>query len=63
MLFYAEAFGLGTAGESTRERLRVLNLGGTAIGTGLAAPRQFIFQVTDQLRISPAWVWRERKSH
>ena len=32
------------------ERLRVVNLGGTAIGTGLAAPRQFIFQVVDQLR-------------
>ncbi len=32
------------------ERLRVVNLGGTAIGTGLAAPRQFVFQVTDTLR-------------
>jgi aspartate ammonia-lyase len=32
------------------ERLRVINLGGTAIGTGLAAPRQFIFRVTDALR-------------
>lgn len=32
------------------ERLRVINLGGTAIGTGLGAPRQFIFKVTDQLR-------------
>jgi len=32
------------------ERLRVVNLGGTAIGTGLAAPRQFIFQATEQLR-------------
>ena len=32
------------------ERLRVVNLGGTAIGTGLAAPRQFIFQVVDRLR-------------
>jgi aspartate ammonia-lyase len=32
------------------ERLRVVNLGGTAIGTGLAAPRQYIFQVVDQLR-------------
>ncbi len=26
------------------ERLRVVNLGGTAIGTGLAAPREFIFR-------------------
>lgn len=32
------------------ERLRVINLGGTAIGTGLAAPRQYIFLVTEQLR-------------
>ncbi len=32
------------------ERLRVVNLGGTAIGTGLGAPRDFIFQVVDELR-------------
>ena len=32
------------------ERLRVVNLGGTAIGTGLAAPRQYIFRVVDILR-------------
>ncbi len=32
------------------ERLRVVNLGGTAIGTGLGAPRQFIFRVVDVLR-------------
>ncbi len=32
------------------ERLRVVNLGGTAIGTGLGAPRKFIFKVTDCLR-------------
>ncbi len=32
------------------ERLRVINLGGTAIGTGLSAPRDFIFGVTDVLR-------------
>ena len=32
------------------ERLRVVNLGGTAIGTGLAAPRQYIFRVVEQLR-------------
>lgn len=32
------------------ERLRVVNLGGTAIGTGLGAPRQYIFRVVDQLR-------------
>lgn len=32
------------------ERLRVVNFGGTAIGTGLGAPRQFIFLATDKLR-------------
>jgi aspartate ammonia-lyase len=32
------------------ERLRVVNLGGTAIGTGLTAPREFIFRVVEQLR-------------
>jgi len=32
------------------ERLRVVNLGGTAIGTGLGAPRQFIFRAADKLR-------------
>ncbi len=32
------------------ERLRVVNLGGTAIGTGLAAPREFIFGAVEQLR-------------
>ncbi len=32
------------------ERLRVVNLGGTAVGTGLAAPRHYIFRVVEQLR-------------
>jgi aspartate ammonia-lyase len=32
------------------ERLRVVNLGGTAIGTGFAAHRQYIFRVVDTLR-------------
>jgi aspartate ammonia-lyase len=32
------------------ERLRVVNLGGTAIGTGVAAPREYIFRVVDVLR-------------
>ena len=32
------------------ERLRVVNLGGTAIGTGIVAERQYIFRVTDTLR-------------
>ena len=48
---YAEAFNRDrwrlAKGE---ERLRVVNLGGTAIGSGLGAPRQFIFRVVDQLR-------------
>ncbi len=32
------------------ERLRVVNLGGTAVGTGLAAPRRYIFDVVENLR-------------
>jgi aspartate ammonia-lyase len=32
------------------ERLRVVNLGGTAIGTGLSAPRQYIFRAVEHLR-------------
>jgi aspartate ammonia-lyase len=32
------------------ERLRVVNLGGTAIGTGIGAPRRFIFRATEVLR-------------
>ena len=32
------------------ERLRVVNLGGTAIGTGLGAPREYVFRVTEALR-------------
>jgi aspartate ammonia-lyase len=32
------------------ERLRVVNLGGTAIGTGLAAPTAYIFRVVEELR-------------
>jgi aspartate ammonia-lyase len=32
------------------ERLRVVNLGGTAIGTGLSAPRPYIFRVVERLR-------------
>jgi len=51
MSAYAEAF----ARDRWRiykceERLRVVNLGGTAIGTGLSAPRQFIFRATEHLR-------------
>jgi aspartate ammonia-lyase len=32
------------------ERLRVVNLGGTAIGTGMAAPQPYIFLVIEKLR-------------
>ena len=32
------------------ERIRSANLGGTAIGTGITAPRRFIFQATEELR-------------
>jgi len=51
MSAYAEAF----ARDRWRiykceERLRVVNLGGTAIGTGLAAPRRFIFRAIEHLR-------------
>jgi len=52
MAAYAEAFNRDRWRLSKcEERLRVVNLGGTAIGTGLGAPRKFIFQVVDQLRI------------
>jgi aspartate ammonia-lyase len=51
MSAYAEAF----ARDRWRiykceERLRVVNLGGTAIGTGLAAPREYIFRAVEQLK-------------
>jgi aspartate ammonia-lyase len=36
--------------DTCEERLRVVSLGGTAIGTGLAAPRDYIFRVADELR-------------
>ena len=32
------------------ERLRVVNLGGTAVGTGLTAPQRYIFLVIEKLR-------------
>jgi aspartate ammonia-lyase len=48
---YAEAFGRDRWRVfKCEERLRVVNLGGTAIGTGLAAPRQYIFRVIEHLR-------------
>jgi aspartate ammonia-lyase len=51
MAAYAEAMGRDRWRiYKCEERLRVVNLGGTAIGTGLGAPRQFIFRATDELR-------------
>ena len=51
MSAYAEAFNRDRWRiYKCEERLRVVNLGGTAIGSGLGAPRQFIFRVTDRLR-------------
>jgi len=51
MAAYAEAFNRDRWRiYKCEERLRVINLGGTAIGSGLGAPRRFIFQVTDRLR-------------
>ncbi|WP_237152933.1 aspartate ammonia-lyase [Oryzibacter oryziterrae] len=32
------------------ERLRVVNLGGTAVGTAITAPRDYVFRVVDALR-------------
>jgi len=32
------------------ERLRVVNIGGTAVGTGLTAPRDYIFRVIEKIR-------------
>lgn len=51
MAAYAEAFGRDRwRVYKCEERLRVVNLGGTAIGTGLGAPRQYIFRVIEHLR-------------
>lgn len=48
---YAEAFSRDRwRVYKCEERLRVVNLGGTAIGTGLGAPRAYIFRVVDTLR-------------
>ncbi|NOR76713.1 MAG: aspartate ammonia-lyase [Draconibacterium sp.] len=51
MSAYAEAFNRDRWRiYKCEERLRVVNLGGTAIGTGLGAPKQFIFRIVDRLR-------------
>jgi aspartate ammonia-lyase len=48
---YAEAFNRDRWRlAKAEERLRVVNLGGTAIGTGLAAPTEYIFRVVEELR-------------
>ena len=51
MSAYAEAFARDRwRVYKCEERLRVVNLGGTAIGTGLGAPRQYIFRAVEHLR-------------
>jgi aspartate ammonia-lyase len=51
MSAYAEAFARDRwRVYKCEERLRVVNLGGTAIGTGVGAPRRFIFRATEHLR-------------
>lgn len=51
MAAYAEAFNRDRWRiYKCEERLRAVNMGGTAIGTGLGAPKQFIFRVVDRLR-------------
>ncbi|HBC86551.1 MAG TPA: aspartate ammonia-lyase [Lentisphaeria bacterium] len=51
MSAYAEAFGRDRWRVfKCEERLRVVNLGGTAIGTGISAPRQYIFKVFENLK-------------
>jgi aspartate ammonia-lyase len=51
MSAYAEAFSRDRWRiYKCEERLRVVNLGGTAVGTGLAAPRDYILRVVDTLR-------------
>ena len=51
MSAYAEAFSRDRwRVYKCRERLRVVNLGGTAIGTTLGAPRPYVFRVVEHLR-------------
>ncbi len=51
MSAYAEAFNRDRWRiYKCEERLRIVNLGGTAIGSGLGAPKKFIFRVVDRLR-------------
>ncbi len=51
MSTYAEALGRDRWRiYKCEERLRVVNLGGTAIGTGLGAPQKYIFRATEKLK-------------
>ncbi|MCX8040783.1 MAG: lyase family protein [Planctomycetota bacterium] len=48
---WADAFGRDRWRLSKcEERLRVVNLGGTAVGTGIGAPRAYIFRAVEELR-------------
>jgi aspartate ammonia-lyase len=48
---FAEAFGRDRWRTfKCEERLRMTNIGGTAVGTGLTAPREYVFSVIDKLR-------------
>jgi aspartate ammonia-lyase len=48
---YAEAFARDRWRVfKSEERLRTVNLGGTAVGTGIGAPQSYIFSVVDHLR-------------
>ena len=38
------------------ERLQLVNIGGTAVGTGIDAPREYIFNVIENLGTLPASV-------
>ena len=51
MSAYAEAFSRDRwRVNKCEERLRTVNMGGTAIGTTLGAPRQYVFRVVEHLR-------------
>jgi aspartate ammonia-lyase len=51
MSAYAEAFARDRWRiHKCEERLRVVNLGGTAVGTGIGAPREYIFRVAEELK-------------
>lgn len=48
---YADAFARDRwRAYKSEERLRVINLGGTAVGTGIGAPRDYVFRVVERLR-------------